>query len=339
MMWLFMAAFLIVALVCVGGATRATQSGLSITEWKPVAGVIPPGNDRAWNIEFDNYRQIPQFKEINPDMTLDQFKGIYWWEWVHRMLARLLGLVYLAGFALLLIMQQIPRRLIWRAGVLVGLVLLQGLVGWWMVASGLEKLDFVAAERLATHLFLALLLLMGSLWTAMEAEAGETRGRGAPQGWKTATGILLGVIVLQCLFGALVAGNRAGLVYNDFPLMNGQFFPPVQWAKGIGYSFLHDQGLVQFMHRLNAFVLLGYAIVYAVLLGRKCHDDGIKLWANGLAAGVCLQVALGIATLISVVQIDFALAHQLVGVSLVIVATVLAWKIARADRVFRMSGF
>ncbi len=337
--WLFAAAVLIVILLCVGGATRATQSGLSITQWKPVAGVIPPKDDRAWNIEFDNYKKIPQFRHINPNMTLGEFKGIYWWEWAHRMLARLLGAVYLFGFGGFLLMRQIPQRLIWRCAVLLGLVVFQGLVGWWMVASGLTRLDFVAPEMLASHLFMALLLMIGSLWTAMEAEEGEPRGRGAPQGWKTATIALLCVAVFQCLLGALVAGNRAGLVYNDFPLMNGQFFPPVQWQKGIGYSFLHDQGLVQFMHRLDAFALLGFAIGYAVMISRKCQDDGIRLWSFVLAGGVCLQVALGVATLISVVEIHLALAHQLVGMLIVIAATILAWKVARSDYGFRRSGF
>ncbi len=337
--WLFAAAVLIVLILCVGGATRATQSGLSITQWKPVAGIIPPRDDRAWNIEFDNYKQIPQFRHINPNMTLSEFKGIYWWEWTHRRLATVLGLVYLGGFFAFLALGQIPRRLIWRCAVLLGLVVLQGLVGWWMVASGLTRLDYVAPEMLATHLFMALLLLMGSLWTAMEAEDGETRSRGAPANWKVATGFLLGVAVLQCLLGALVAGNRAGLVYNDFPLMNGSFFPPVQWARGIGYSFLHDQGLVQFMHRMNAFLLGGFAVAYAVVVNRKCQDEDIRFWANLLAAGVCLQIGLGIATLISVVEIWLALGHQLVGMSLVVIATVLAWKVARADYGFRRSGF
>ena len=337
--WLLVVAFLVVCMVCVGGATRATQSGLSITQWKPVSGVIPPRDERAWAIEFDNYKKIPQFREINPDMTLSQFKGIYWREWTHRLLGRVLGGVLVIGFFWLLLARQMPRRLIWRGAVLVGLVALEGVVGWWMVASGLDRLDFVAAERLATHLSIALLLLMGAIWTAMEADEGQGRGRGAPGGWKTAAGVLLGLVVLQCLLGALVAGNRAGLVYNDFPLMNGQFFPQVAWEKGVGYCFLHDQGLVQFMHRINAFVVLFYTIGFGVILNRRCQDDSLKTWANLLMVCVGLQVALGIATLISVVNIWFALSHQLVGVSLVVLATVLAWKVARSDYGFRRSGF
>lgn len=337
--WLFVAALLVVAMVCVGGATRLTESGLSITEWKPVTGVLPPAGDAAWQESFDKYKQIPQYKLMNAHMTLSQYKGIFWWEWAHRLLARLLGAIYVLGFVGFLLASQIPARLIWRCGVLVGLIACEAVIGWWMVSSGLATRVEVAPERLMIHLSMALLLLMGSVWTGLEANNGEGRGRGAPFAWRTSTGVLLGIVVLQCLLGALVAGNRAGLVYNDFPMMNGQFFPPVDWSKGVGYSFLHDQGLVQFMHRLNAYVLLIYAITYAVVLVRKCQDDGIKTLAAVTAVLVCIQAALGVATLISVVNIHFAFTHQLVAVCLVILATSLTWKVARADRVFRSSGF
>lgn len=337
--WLLAAALLIFGVLMVGGATRLTQSGLSITEWKPVAGVVPPRDDRAWQIEFDNYKKIPQFRQINPRMTMSEFKGIYWWEWTHRILARLLGAVYVIGFIALLFLQQIPQRLIWRGGVLVGLVVLQGVIGWLMVKTGLTRLPFVAAEMLTTHLFMALLLLLGSVWTALESDEGQGRGRGAPGNWKLAAGVLVGIGFIQCLLGALVAGNRAGLVYNDFPLMNGQVLPPVAWEKGIGYSFLHDQGLVQFMHRLNAFLLLTYVAAFAIWLSRRCQDDGIKGLAVFLGGLVAVQIGLGVATLVTVVNIWFALAHQFTGVALLVVATVLMWRICRSDYGFRRSSF
>jgi len=337
--WLFCAAFLIVAMVCVGGATRLTQSGLSITQWKPIAGVMPPGNDRAWTAEFDNYKKIPQFKQINPHMKLAQFKGIYWWEWTHRLLGRLLGLVYLAPFAIFLLMSEIPTRIIWRGGILIGLVALQGLVGWWMVASGLADRVEVAPERLMTHLGLAILLLVFTVWTAVESIEGEPRGRGAPLNWRIGTSMILVLVVLQCLLGALVAGNRAGLVFNDFPMMNGQFLPPVDWSHGVGYSFFHDQGLVQFMHRLNGYILLLYTTACAVVLSRKANDDSIKALSAFLATLIWVQAGLGVATLWSVVNMSFALLHQFTAIMLVILATVLTWKVARADRVFRSSGF
>lgn len=337
--WLYVAAFMIVLMVCVGGATRLTQSGLSITEWEPIHGVIPPGTEQEWGAEFSKYQKIPQFKQINPHMTVDQFKGIYWWEWAHRLLGRLLGLVYLVGFVAFLLLSEIPARLIWRCGVLLGLVIFQGLVGWLMVRSGLSTRISVAPEMLMFHLSMALLLLVGTVWTGAEAGEGQMRWRGAPLPWRLAGGGLLGLVVFQCLLGALVAGNRAGLVYNDFPLMNGQFAPVVNWAKGVGYSFLHDQGLVQFVHRLNAYLVLIYATALAVVLARQANDDAIKSLATMIAVGVWLQAGLGVATLITVVNIYLALSHQLLAVCLVIMTTVLMWRIARADRVFRSKGF
>lgn len=337
--WLYVCAFLIVALVCVGGATRLTQSGLSITEWKPIAGVVPPSSDAAWMAEFANYKKIPQFSQINAHMTLSEFKGIYWWEWTHRMLARGLGAALLLPYIIFLLMSEIPGRVVWRGGVAVGMVVLQGLVGWWMVASGLTKRIFVAPEMLMTHLGMALILLIWCVWTGIEAYEGEPRGRGAPASWRTAAGVLIGLIVLQCLLGALVAGNQAGLIYNEWPLMNGQIAPYVDWAKGIGYNFFHDQGLVQFVHRTNAYIVLAYAIGFAVVLARKCQDDTIKGLSATLAVGVCIQATLGVLTLITVVNVPLALLHQLVAVCLVVLSTVLAWNIARADRAFRRSGF
>ncbi|MBW8880459.1 MAG: COX15/CtaA family protein [Asticcacaulis sp.] len=337
--WLFAAAFLIVAMVFVGGATRLTQSGLSITEWQPIHGVIPPGSDNEWQAEFAKYKKIPQFRQINPNMTVSQFKAIYWWEWTHRLMGRLLGLVYVLGLAAFLLLSEIPARLVWRCCALLVLVLFQGLVGWLMVKSGLSVRVAVAPEMLLFHLGMALLLLVTTVWTGAEAGEGQTRGRGASQAWRTAGGVFLGLVVLQCLLGALVAGNRAGLVYNDFPLMNGQFAPNVDWAKGVGYSVFHDQGLVQFMHRLNAYAVLIYATTFAVMIARSANDDALKGLATLTAVAVWLQLALGIATLISVVNIYLALAHQLLAVSLVILATLLLWRIARADRVFRSRNF
>lgn len=333
--WLFVAALMIIVMVCVGGITRLTQSGLSITEWKPIAGAMPPANDAAWSAEFDNYKKIPQFKEINPHMQLAQFKEIYWWEWAHRNLGRLLGAVYLIGFAVFLLMSEVPARLIWRGAALVVLCGCQGLVGWLMVASGLTARISVAPEMLASHLAMALLLLVGTIWTGAEALEGQARGRGAPGDWRLATAVLLGLVIVQSLLGALVAGNQAGLVYNDWPLMNGHFFPYVEWAKGIGYSFLHDQGLVQFVHRMNAYLLLIYATAYAVILSRKANDDTIKTLATVLSTAVWVQATMGIATLVTGVSFGFAIVHQLLAVCLVSLAVVLMWCVARAERVFR----
>ncbi|MGA9658303.1 MAG: COX15/CtaA family protein [Asticcacaulis sp.] len=333
--WLFVAAFLVVAMVFVGGATRLTESGLSITEWKPIAGVIPPSSDQAWQAEFENYKKIPQFSQMNPHMQVAEFKAIYWWEWAHRLLGRLLGVVYLVGFLGFLLMRAIPARLIWRCAGLVGLIAVQGGVGWWMVSSGLADRVDVAPERLMTHLSLALLLLVGTIWTALEALEGQKRGRGASAGWRTATILLFVLVFAQCMLGALVAGNKAGLVYNDWPLMNGHVFPPVDWAKGIGYSFLHDQGLVQFTHRVNAYVLLIFATIYGVAMARHAHKGWLKTLALLIVFGVWCQAALGITTLITVVELGFALAHQLMAVLLVSLIVMLMWGVARTDRTLR----
>ena len=338
-LWLFLAAFTILALVCVGGATRLTQSGLSITEWKPIAGVIPPGSDTAWNAEFANYKTIPQFKQINPHMTLDQFKGIYWWEWAHRILARLLGTIYLVGFAAFLALSAMPARVIWRSGVALGLVVFQGLVGWWMVASGLTKRIFVAPEMLMSHLAMALILLVWTIWTALEAGEGASRNRGAPWGWRIGVGAVVGLVFLQCLLGALVAGNQAGLVYNDWPMMNGSFAPYADWSRGFFVTLFHDQGVVQFMHRMNAYLLLAYALGLAVFMARKCQDDTLKVLAAAVCVVAFVQAGLGIATLITGVNFWLALLHQFVAISLLSLSTFLLWKVARADRVFRRRGF
>lgn len=337
--WLAGAALLIVCVLVVGGATRLTQSGLSITDWKPISGVIPPGSPGAWAVEFDNYKHIPQAKELNPHMTLEQFKAIYWWEWTHRLLARLLGLVYFGGFAFLLWMREVPQRVIWRCGVLCGLVLLQGAVGWWMVASGLTKRLFVAPEMLMTHLGLALTLLVCTVWTAAEAYEGEPRNRGASLNWRIAAGIPLVLIVLQCLLGALVAGNQAGLVYNEWPLMNGQLLPYINWSHGVVTAFFHDQGLVQFVHRTNAYIVISYVWIFTFIFGAKCQDKSLTNHAVLLAGLVTVQVALGVATLITVVNVWFALLHQATAIALVITATLFVWRVARAERALRRGGF
>ena len=337
--WLYSAAFLILVTLIVGGATRLTQSGLSITSWKPISGVIPPHDLPGWQAEFENYRHIPQFQQINPHMTLSQFKGIYWWEWGHRMLARLLATLYLGGFVFLVWAKEVPWRIFGRGVMLIVLCGLQGLVGWLMVASGLHGRLFVAPEMLMLHLMVALTLLIYTVWTGAEAGEGAPRGRGAPFGWRLASSALMGLIILQCLLGALVAGNQAGLVYNTWPSMNEQFLPHIDWSNGVLAAFTHDQALVQFMHRMNAYLVFAFAWFFAVVFGSKCNDIGLKVHAVTLAALVTAQAALGIMTLLSGVNFHLALAHQFLAITLVIVATLLVWRVARADRAFRKSGF
>ena len=338
-MWLCLTAGLFLVILVVGGATRLTQSGLSITSWKPLSGIVPPQDLLGWQAEFANYKKIPQFKQINPHMTLSQFQAIYWWEWGHRILARLLGLLYLGGFVFLVWAKEVPWRVFGRGLVLILLCGLQGLVGWLMVASGLHGRLFVAPEMLMLHLMVALTLLIYTVWTAAEAGEGAPRGRGAPFGWRLASSLLLGLIVLQCLLGALVAGNQAGLVYNTWPSMNEQFLPRIDWSNGILAAFTHDQALVQFMHRMNAYVVTACTLAFLVVFSSKCQDTGLKVHAAILFVLVAAQATLGIMTLLDGVEFPLALGHQFLAITLVIVATVFVWRVARADRAFRKSGF
>ena len=333
--WLFIVAALIALMVLVGGATRLTRSGLSITEWKPVTGIMLPGSETDWQIEFDKYRQTPQYKLVNAHMTIKEFKGIYGWEWFHRLLGRLIGLAAVIPFFVFLLRSEIPQRLIWRLSVWLGIGAFQGLIGWWMVQSGLENAVTVAPERLAIHLFTALSLMVLAIWFGLEALSGEPRGRGGPQNWRTETGFLMGLIFTQIVWGAIVAGNLAGFVYNDWPLMNGSFVPMVDWRQGPWQVLIHDPGAVQFIHRILAYIIGIYGVFfYATRFVRQCRDDDMKrvVWIFGIL--ICLQICLGVFTLYSLVNIFVALGHQLTGLLCLLTATYLSWKVARADRDF-----
>jgi len=328
--WLFFMACLVLAMVVVGGATRLTGSGLSITEWKPVTGVLPPLSAQAWAIEFAKYQAIPQYQLINKGMSLDAFKALFWWEWAHRLLGRLVGTAFALPFVVLLLVKQIPRRLVWRCWALLGLGGLQGLVGWWMVSSGLADRVSVAPERLTVHLGLALILFMGLIWTALEAAYGEARPKQQRSTWPLAAAGLLGFVYLQSLLGALVAGNHAGLIYNDWPLMNGQFFPK-DYTAGQGFWPFHAQAAVQFHHRMGAYALLGLSLAFAVIGARS---KGLVAPAKGLAivlAGlVVLQAGFGIATLMAQVPVWMGVVHQTGAALVLAAAVVLAWRAQRA---------
>jgi cytochrome c oxidase assembly protein subunit 15 len=327
--WLFAVAALVLAMVVVGGATRLTDSGLSITQWKPVSGALPPMSATDWNEEFARYQQIPQYAQMNKGMGLEAFKTIYWWEWSHRLLGRLLGVVFGLPFVWFLVRREIPRRLIWRCAVLFALGGLQGLVGWWMVSSGLSERISVAPERLMTHLGLAFLLLGAMVWTALDAWAGALRVA-SPSPWSRGAWALIGLIYLQILLGALVAGNDAGLVYNDWPLMNGALFPKDYAGTGLWATLAHSQAAVQFNHRIGAYLLLAAALATAVSALRSRHmPDGAKVLALALGAGVLIQAGLGIATLMSHVPIALGMAHQVMAAVVLSLAVAFAWRVRR----------
>lgn len=327
--WLFIVAAMVFSMVVVGGATRLTDSGLSITQWQPIMGALPPMSDQAWRESFELYKQIPQYKLVNPDMTLEGFKEIFWWEWAHRLLGRTVGLVFAIPFIVFLIRGDIPRRLIWRCAVMLALGGLQGLIGWWMVSSGLSERVSVAPERLMTHLGLALALFVVLIWTALDAWNGAPRveERSPWRGWALA---FLGAVFLQSLLGALVAGNDAGLVYNDWPLMNGKLFPDGYVGSGFWGTLAHSQAAVQLHHRLGAYALFVAAIALAVIARRdKPLAVESKAIATAMAVIVVLQAVSGVWTLMAAVPIALGVLHQAGAAVLLAAATAFAWRVRR----------
>jgi cytochrome c oxidase assembly protein subunit 15 len=327
--WLFAVAALVTAMVVVGGATRLTGSGLSITEWKPIKGVIPPLNLAEWQAEFARYREIPQYRLLNRGMSLSEFQGIYWWEWSHRLLGRLLGVAFFVPFVWFAVRREINRRMAWRLGILFVLGGLQGLVGWWMVASGLETRVYVAPERLMAHLGLAFALLGALVWTALDAGAGWAR-QTLPSPWGARALWLVGLVYVQVLLGALVAGNHAGLVYNDWPLFAGRAWPSDYAGQGLWGTLAHSLGAVQANHRLGGYVVFFVTLTLAGLawrtryLGRETRILGLVL-----AGAVVLQFLLGVATLMLAVPFALGMLHQLMAAVVFSLAVAFAWRVRR----------
>lgn len=313
--WLMILFALVVAMIAVGGLTRLTDSGLSITEWRPVTGALPPMSAEDWQREFDLYRQIPEYQLQNKGMSLAEFKFIYWWEWGHRQLGRFIGLVWAAGFLGFLVTRKMPPGWTGRLfflGVLGGL---QGAIGWWMVASGLEgsMLD-VASYRLATHLGLAFVILGLIAWYVFRLGREERdlmqarRAReGALAGWGAG---LAALAFLQILLGALVAGIDAGRNYTDWPLMAGGFLPPYPFQlEPVWRNFFEDDGLVQFMHRMAGYALFLLGLV-AWWRYRRSANAATRFSMNAVLAILSLQVVLGIVTVIYGAPWHLAIVHQ-----------------------------
>ena len=327
--WLFVVALLVLGMVVVGGATRLTDSGLSITEWKPVTGAIPPMGEGDWQAEFARYKQIPQYSQLNAGMSLNDFKTIYWWEWSHRFLGRLVGVVFGLPFVIFALRRQLPQRLFLRLGGIFILGGLQGAVGWWMVASGLAGRVSVAPERLMVHLGLAFALLGLLLWTALDAWAGAAR-QTLPSPWGRRAAGLLGLIYLQILLGALVAGNDAGLVYNDWPLMNGALIPDDYPGASLWATLAHTQGAVQLHHRLVAYLLTIVALGLGAAAWRsKYLSQEAKVLGALVAGAVVLQAVLGVVTLMAHAPLALSIAHQLTAALLLALAVAFAWRVRR----------
>lgn len=327
--WLVSVAALIAIMVLVGGATRLTESGLSIVEWKPVTGTLPPLNDAQWAQAFEGYKAIPQYRELNAGMNLSEFKTIFWWEWSHRLLGRVIGAVYLLPFLFFLWRGVLGTELKRRLWLIFGLGALQGAVGWWMVASGLSQRVEVSQYRLATHLVLALLIFAAIVWTLRRLT--ERPRLAAPLRLKITAMALLAMTFVQLYFGALVAGLRAGRVYNTWPDIDGSLIPSAArlWFEEPWWRNLFDNTLtVQFEHRMTAYALLALAILHAIDAVRSRAGAAVAGGAWWLVAAITLQATLGILTLLRQVPIDLALTHQAIAIVVLTLAVVQAERLA-----------
>jgi cytochrome c oxidase assembly protein subunit 15 len=309
--WLYAVAGLLVLMILVGGATRLTDSGLSITEWKPIHGIIPPLSDADWQEEFAKYRQIPEYEQINAGMTLGEFKTIFWWEWAHRLLGRLIGFAVVVPLVYFWFSRRIERKLASKIVIMVLLGGLQGAVGWWMVASGLAERTDVSQYRLATHLTLAFAILAYVGWVAQSIAPPRHYSPATP-GLKWLAGVLLALVFVQIYLGGLVAGLDAGLTYNTWPLMDGRLVPSgMHTVAPLWRDFFENITTVQFDHRIVAYVVLAVSLVLVWTAWVRMPGTRTAGRAGVLAGLVLLQAAIGIATLMAQVPLVLGLLHQL----------------------------
>jgi cytochrome c oxidase assembly protein subunit 15 len=326
-LWLLAVALVILAMVTIGGLTRLTGSGLSITEWKPIMGALPPLNDAQWADAFAKYQRIPQYAIENRGMTLDGFKGIFWWEWAHRFLGRFLGFAFFVPFVWFAATGAIQRRDGARMLLLFVLGGLQGFIGWWMVTSGLETRVSVSQYRLAIHLGAALLLLVAILWIALEYLRGSDRERSDAGGTKRGFAFAA-LVYLQMLLGALVAGLHAGLIYNTWPDMNGGVFPESPlFASPWWINFFENDGLAQFDHRIGAYIVAGFA-GFITVRGFKLSGYA-KESAKAVGIITAIQMFLGIATLLMQAPQGLAALHQVTAALLLCAAVWHAYELKR----------
>jgi heme a synthase len=320
--WLELVALLVVMIVVVGGITRLTESGLSITEWNVVSGILPPLSEAAWQAEFAKYRLTAEFRmESGPaGMDLSAFKFIFFWEWFHRILGRVIGLAYLLPLAVFALRRAIPAGYSWRLAAMFALICGQGALGWYMVSSGMgaTNLTDVSHFRLAAHLLTALFLLAGLVWTARDLRllARDPAARPAPL--TAGAALVAGVLFVQLLLGAFVAGLNAGHAASDWPLMNGRLVPEADWSNGLLWTLANDPFLLHFMHRWWAWVAVAALVWLARWVRKTDRRDSVLV-----NAALGTMVLLGIATVMSGVSLWIAAAHQLVG-ALTVVATVRA---------------
>jgi heme a synthase len=333
-LWLYAVAALVLAAILVGAATRLTESGLSITEWQPVMGTLPPLGDAQWQSEFEKYQAIPQYRALDAGMSLDAFKTIYWWEWTHRLIGRTIGAAFLLPFLWFLWRGWIGPGLRGRFWVMFGLGALQGAVGWWMVASGLADRIEVSQYRLATHLVLACVIYVALLWMAQRLD--EQPPMLVPARVRVGAIGLLILVLAQIYLGALVAGLRAGHIYNTWPLIDGALVPDASrlfFDVPLWRNFFENTLTVQFDHRMVAYAIFVAALLHVFDAGRSIKIGPIVAGAVILAGAVTLQAMLGIFALLMVVPIWLALMHQAMAMVVLTVATLHAASVAeRAPR-------
>ena len=317
--WLLLVAAMVFAMVVIGGITRLTESGLSITRWEPISGAIPPLNAADWQAQFDLYKASPQYAAMGHGMTLADFKFIFFWEYVHRLLGRLIGLAFALPLLWFWWRRAIPAGFGWKLGGILALGALQGAIGWWMVASGLVDRPEVSHIRLAIHLITALIIFASMVWVSLDLRA--------PARPHLLAIWALCALYLQFMFGAYVAGLDAGYAFNTWPKMGEDWYPAgADWLEPALRNFADNPVTVQFVHRWLAFVVAGFATA----LGLRAWLRGLRLEAVALIGAVTAQISLGILTLLSGVQIDIAVSHQAMAVLLLAAMVTAAHRLGEA---------
>lgn len=330
--WLWAVAALVIAMVVVGGATRLTESGLSITEWQPLLGAIPPLSHDDWIAAFEKYQQIPQYHIMNQGMTLDAFKSIYWWEWSHRFLGRFIGIAFALPFIFFWLTGRLKRG---SGAKFLGVLALggvQGAIGWYMVKSGLVDRVDVSQYRLALHLTTAFAILGLLVWLALEEwpDAAPRLTGGVTPAVRRMGVFIVAIVVTQVVLGAFVAGLKAGFIYNTWPTMNGQWIPSDYWTTPAYLTFFESHAASQFNHRVMAYFVVLVVLMELWLVMRSAVDGRIRTTGALLALAVCAQIGLGIATLLAHVPLELGVAHQLGGAIVFVLSVVHLHAIRRA---------
>ena len=328
--WLLTVAGVVFLMIAIGGLTRLTQSGLSMTEWKPIMGTLPPLNDSDWQEMFEKYQESPEYQKVNQGMSMEDFRGIFWFEYGHRVLGRFIGLIFAVPFLFFLVTRSIKKTLFPRLLLLFCLGGAQGVIGWWMVKSGLVDRPDVSHYRLTIHLGMAFMLYVALLWTGLE----QLRQKIVPalRTMAVPATVILGMVYITVLSGGLVAGLDAGQQYNTFPLMGGNVIPDGLWVQDPWYNNLTENSLtVQFIHRVFAITTAAVVMGFWYVLGTKSLPPAAQRARHAMLLAVILQVTLGISTLLSFVWIPLASAHQMGAVVLLSTMVWLAHELWRPN--------